>query len=235
MKKISILIVEDEFAIAEEMRLQLSRFGLEVMEPVDNGKEALEAFKSQTPDLVLMDIQLSGEIDGIEVAKKMRQHQSIPIIYVTGNEDDHYFKKALELTNPEGFLYKPVNPIMLYRQIDLAIQKQLKEEQYLKDSFFISNNNKTFSRVSIKELICVRAARSFCDIYTDNTKFTASHNLVTFLELYQHPQLVRIHRSHAINIERVEGLLGNQLLVSGEYFTIGKSYLEDIKNRLNII
>lgn len=235
MRKVSVLIVEDEFTIAEELKLRLLEFGFEVIEPVDNGQEAINIFKKEFPDLILMDIDLAGEIDGIETAQKINKLQPTPIIYVTGKEDDFTFKRAVETARPEAFIYKPIHPKMLYRQIDLAIQRFMEEDKYLKDSFFVKDDDYQYLRVKIEELVYIKAARSCCDIFTEKRKFTISQNLNTFLDKYHHQKLVRIHRSHAINIEKVEGLMGNRLIVNGEYLDLGKSYRDEIKKRLNII
>lgn len=234
MRKVRVLIVEDEFAIAEEIKSYLIQFGFEVLEPVDNGSEAIEVFKKEAPDLVLMDIDLEGDYDGIETAQQINKLQVTPIIYVTGNEDDQVFKRAATPTIPDGFIHKPFHPKTLQHQMDLAILRHMQDNKLLKDSFFL-NNGEQYFRVTITELICVKAARSSSDIYTADRKFTISQNLNTFLDKYRHPNLIRIHRSHAVNIEKVEGLMGNQLIINGEYFDIGKSYREEIKKRLNII
>ena len=80
----------------------------EVLASVDNGKEAIEIAQSAKPDLILMDIRIDGDMDGIETVKKIQQTYNIPVIYTSGNTDQQTAERA-GLTNPLGFLVKPVN------------------------------------------------------------------------------------------------------------------------------
>ena len=79
----SILIVEDEIIIAEDLRITLNDLGYTVVDAVPSGEEAIERAKSLKPDLIFMDIKLRGEMDGVEAAKKISEKYDIPIIFLT--------------------------------------------------------------------------------------------------------------------------------------------------------
>ena len=111
-----IILVEDDFIIALLLEKQIQRMGYEVADKVDNGEMAVERVRSEVPDLVLMDIKLVGEMDGIDAMTKIREFSSIPVIYLTGNADENTKQRALE-TNPEGYLIKPVDMEVLKRTI----------------------------------------------------------------------------------------------------------------------
>ena len=101
-----ILIVEDEMIIAANISLQLNEFGYEVTGILSRGEDALVQVKEDTPDIVLLDIQLKGELDGIETARIMQEQYNIPIIYLTANADEANFNRAKE-THPYAFISKP--------------------------------------------------------------------------------------------------------------------------------
>jgi CheY-like chemotaxis protein len=103
---LKILIVEDEMLIAANISMQLESLGYEVLEIIPRGQEAINAVKIDKPDLVLMDINLKGEMDGIETAIQMQADGHIPVIYLTANADDVHFNRA-KATNPYAFLSKP--------------------------------------------------------------------------------------------------------------------------------
>jgi|688.fasta_scaffold161035_3 CheY-like chemotaxis protein len=104
-----VLIVEDEFLVSFLMEHYFSAAReWEVLASVDNGKEAIEIAQSAKPDLILMDIRIDGDMDGIETVKKIQQTYNIPVIYTSGNTDQQTAERA-GLTNPLGFLVKPVN------------------------------------------------------------------------------------------------------------------------------
>lgn len=105
MKK--ILLAEDEALIAMSMQLQLEEAGYNVYETVATGEEAVSCVKKNPPDIVLMDIHLSGQVDGIEAARQISDAFDIPIIFITGYPDNETKQEASQV-NPGGYLTKPV-------------------------------------------------------------------------------------------------------------------------------
>ncbi len=119
MESKNILIAEDESIIALELTETLSNLGYNVSETVNAGEKALEKVKVDPPDLVLMDIRLKGEMDGIETAAKIRSEYDIPIVFLTAYLDDERLSKA-KLTMPFGYLLKPVKERELKVTIEMA-------------------------------------------------------------------------------------------------------------------
>jgi len=116
-----ILIVEDEMIIAANLSLELTSLGYEVTGIIPRGEEALMHIRENQPDILLLDIQLKGEIDGIDVATQMQKDFDIPIIYLTANTDDAYFNRAKE-TKPHAFISKPFKKRDLQRALELTIK-----------------------------------------------------------------------------------------------------------------
>ncbi len=106
--KIKILIVEDEVITARFMQIRLGSLGYDVCKPVAKGEEAIVSAEKEKPDLILMDILLAGEIDGIDAAEKILSFCEIPIIFITGYQDEVYMKRAGKL-NPAAYLIKPID------------------------------------------------------------------------------------------------------------------------------
>ena len=135
MENTKILIVEDHPATSILIRNLLQSLGYAVSAVVDSGKEAINEAKMTCPDLVLMDIGLEGDMDGIEAAEKITRCD-IPVLYVTAYADDNTLERA-KITEPYGFLLKPFNRNELRTSIEIAIykhqiEKKLKErEQWL--------------------------------------------------------------------------------------------------------
>ena len=105
MKK--IMLVEDEQIIAMSYAAVLKKTGFDVSRTIDTGEEAINTVLSLNPDLILMDIKLKGEIDGIEAAEDILKKIELPIIFMTGNNDIETKKRALAL-NPAGYMNKPI-------------------------------------------------------------------------------------------------------------------------------
>jgi len=106
-RKINILLVEDEVIVAMFMQKQLRDIGYQSVHHVTTGEKAIIYIQDNTPDIILMDIRLAGEIDGIETAGAIKAKADIPILFITGYDDKDIREKALKV-KPVGFLVKPI-------------------------------------------------------------------------------------------------------------------------------
>ena len=118
----SILIVEDEQVVAMDVELQLRDLGYNVTGVATSGREALDAIQQDLPDLVLMDIQLHGPMDGIAVASLIRQQWQIPVIFVTAYANSDLVDRAKE-TGPYGYLTKPYSTKELNATLAVALEQ----------------------------------------------------------------------------------------------------------------
>jgi CheY-like chemotaxis protein len=117
-----VLIVEDETLIAEELREQLSRFGYSVIAAVDSADEGIAIATRERPDLVLMDIRLKGEKDGVQAATEIRRQVDIPIVYVTAYSDRLTVDRARQ-TEHDAYVLKPFHRRELQSTIEVAMQR----------------------------------------------------------------------------------------------------------------
>ncbi|MGA1839193.1 MAG: response regulator [bacterium] len=117
-----IMIVEDEFVVAEDIKECLENMGYSVCCTVTSGEEALEKIEHEKPDLILMDIVLSGYMDGIETAEKIHGLEDIPIIFVTAHSDEEILDRA-KITGPYGYILKPFDDMDLYINLEMAFYK----------------------------------------------------------------------------------------------------------------
>jgi PAS domain S-box-containing protein len=122
MSKIKILVVEDESLVAEDIQNTLRGLGYEVMDVLSTGKEALAALRDIEPDLILMDIMLKGEIDGIVTAERIWEAYGIPVIYLTAYADETTLSRA-KVTEPFGYILKPFKKRELQTTIEMAFYK----------------------------------------------------------------------------------------------------------------
>jgi PAS domain S-box-containing protein len=132
MEKNKIMVVEDESIVAEHIRRSLLNMGYSVTSVVSSGPSAIKDAEDKSPDLVLMDIVLDGEMDGIETAKLIRSRFNIPIVFLTAFSDENILQRA-KITEPFGYVIKPFNDTDLRINIELALHNH-KMEKKLKDS-----------------------------------------------------------------------------------------------------
>jgi signal transduction histidine kinase len=135
MGKAKIMVVEDEAIVALTIRKKLTKHGYDVPLIVDNGADAIKNVKEIEPNLILMDINLKGETDGIETARKIREIYDVPVIFLTAYSDDKTLERAKSAT-PFGYLIKPYDEKELYSNIEMALSKHqhdLQLKQYRQD------------------------------------------------------------------------------------------------------
>lgn len=242
MAGIQLLVVEDDFLVAENICDYIEKIGFKVAAVVDNGKEAIRQVIKNKPDLAIMDIRIKGEMDGIETAAQLARDYHIPIIYLTDQSDKETYERAKD-THPHAFLSKPVTALALQRSIELAIiqlfkgQKE-KGDQLLKGGkvfhkhFMLKEGNSLYS-IEMESIEWLRSEGpgSYCKVKSDEKEWLIAKSMKTVLESlhqtsYCKENIVRISRSASINVKKVETISGNKVMVAGEEFTFGDTYRE---------
>lgn len=116
MRKKQIMIVEDELIIAEDVKYSLISSGFDVFEVVATGSDCIRLAGELKPDVILMDILLEGDMNGIEAAKEIKRISSIPIVFCTALTDEHTRNMA-KLINPHGYITKPFEESELHNTL----------------------------------------------------------------------------------------------------------------------
>ncbi len=120
--KAKILIVEDENIIALDIKKNIEMLGYEVLEVFDNGIKVLKYLETNVPDLVLMDVFIKGELDGIETAEKILKHYDIPVVFITSASNEENIERAKQVS-PFGYIIKPFDLTDLRITIEIALSK----------------------------------------------------------------------------------------------------------------
>jgi CheY-like chemotaxis protein len=128
MTRTRILVVEDEALVAEEIKRRLNKLGYDVPDTAASGKEAILKAEEFKPDMVLMDIRLKGDMDGLKAAKKIQDHSHLPVIYLTAYADEGTLRRA-KITEPYGYILKPFKERELHIAIEMALYKHKAEAE----------------------------------------------------------------------------------------------------------
>ncbi len=132
---IKILVVEDESNVAQVMRIRLESYGFKVCDIVSSGRDAIRVAEALAPDIVIMDIRINGNMDGIETAHRIRSLIEVPIIYLTSHSDKDLLKRA-QATKPFGYIVKPYDGKQLCVTVEMALSKhklEMEHQQLLSD------------------------------------------------------------------------------------------------------
>ncbi len=243
---IKLLIVEDDMIIAAKVSMQLTLLGYEVTGIVPRGEEAIRHVEANKPDIVLLDINLKGTLDGIETAQAMQKIADIPIIYVTANTDEATFNRARE-TRPYAFIAKPIKNIDLQRAIELTIsridenQKPVVVEEHseeipfiLNDRIFVKHKEKMV-KIYIEDIFYIEAERNYCRIFAKNKEYLLATSLKIMEDKLPSRHFIRVHRSFLVNLAQVDEVGENNLMINQKSVPISQNLRDDLLRRLQTI
>jgi DNA-binding LytR/AlgR family response regulator len=252
MENAKVLIVEDEIIIAADISMMLSNLGYDVTGIIPRGEDALKSIEATRPDLVLMDISLKGQMDGISTALQIRDAYQIPLIFLTANADDDTFARA-KAAQPYAFMAKPFQEADLSRTIELALQKITEEKHYasqamaldaalpkedsiLADRIFVRYKDRMV-KVLLQDILFAEADRSYCKIHTAEAEYLMTLPLGAFEEKLQSRDFLRIHRSHIINVTKVDAVTDHYNYVHIGKFTlpVSRGFQEALAQCLRVI
>jgi DNA-binding LytR/AlgR family response regulator len=239
-------VVEDEMIIGAKISMQLTSLGYEVTGILPRGDEALLHLEQNKPDIVLLDIQLKGTMDGIETAQQIHQKHNIPIIYVTANSDDATFNRA-KATRPFAFIAKPFKQLDLQRAIELTISRMAEndtgamevtdgEEQpfILNDRIFVRHKEK-MQKIMLADILFIEADRNYSRIFTIHKEYLLSITLKTIEEKLPAQLFQRIHRSYVINIMCVDEVTEHHVMIAQKPIPLGTGMREQLMQRLQTL
>ncbi len=237
-----ILIVEDEMIIGANISLQLSKLGYDVTGIVSRGEEAMAHVKQNPPDIVLMDIQLKGEMDGIDTVIRMQQEMDMPVIYLTANADDDNFDRA-KATNPYAFISKPFKKLDLQHAIELTMGRLDKKDSGSKeevtcvspfiqsDSIYVRRNERMI-KIMISDIYYFEADRNYCKIFAKNKECLLVMTLKEINDRLPPEHFLRIHRSFIVNLSHVDEVAGTHVVIHKKAIPLSKTLRGELMNRL---
>lgn len=235
MKK--IYIVEDDVFIAHDLKEMLEELKYEVMAISHTATEALENFKKQKPDLVLMDIQLNDSIDGIHLAGILKTEFKLPVIFTTAFSDQATLERVKNIA-PYGYVVKPYTSANIKVAIELAFSRmEMVTYRSAKDETavcFISSSNGMI-KIIPEEILYIDAYDYYANIYTLEGKTLAKMTLKEILDQIQSPQIIRVHKSHAVNLKKIEKIKNNEIHINKVIIPIGRAYKEDLMAKIKVI
>lgn len=217
MAELKILIVEDEAIIAMDIKQRLENLNYTVMGSVSSGEDALAFVKNESVDLVLMDIMLSGELDGIQTAERFKK-ENIPVIFLTAYSDEKTLERS-KAVDPYGYLLKPYNSEELKVAIELGIakyrQKQappphngirlpLTTEFKRKVSVWKGNENLL---IDPDKIIYLMVQEGIIKIVSEEGEYSMRNNLSYWEDKLKNHLFFRSHKSFLVNVNKIEKII----------------------------
>ena len=212
---ISILVVEDEALIGQHLSLSLQDEGYRVIGVAGSFDEAIEMVEQERPDFALLDINLDGLLDGIDLAGELRRRFQLPFIFITSNTDSRTIARA-KVTQPAGFIVKPFQTGDLRPSIEIALynakQPQAATKGMENESFFIKDKNE-MKRVYYAEIDFAEAADNYTILHTPQKKYMLSQTLKVIEQKLSPFGFLRIHRSYLVNVSKIDCVRPTEVIV----------------------
>jgi two-component system response regulator LytT len=252
MSKINVLVVEDESIVSKDIQHSLKKLGYNVVGASATAEKAIELAKSENPDVVLMDIMLKGEMNGIEAANEIRKSCAIPVIFLTAYADESTLSKA-KVTEPYGYILKPFKEIDLHTTIEMAIYKHSREQEIVKQRdllfslvenkeanqqgyVFVKSNSKLV-KLKNEDIYYIEALKDYVVIHTLETRYTI-HSTMKDIDAKMGAELfIRVHRSFIVQLAKIATIEYPNLTLENiqKSIPIGGSYREDLNKRIKLV
>lgn len=243
MNALNILVVEDEGLIAWDLKKQLTNAGYQVIGPYNNGKEALSVFGTMPIDLVLLDIHIQGDLDGIEVAAAIRQTSQIPLVFLTAMATKEYIERAKQV-QPSAYLLKPYQTHALHIAIEMAFSnfeaqktalspnlpyaeensKPSRDVFLIQQGFAIIKPQKVFLKIKIQDILYLEADHVYTKVVTASQVYLLRSPLQKILEKLQPFSFQKIHRSFGVNMSIIERFDEENVYIGNQMLPIGNSH-----------
>lgn len=193
-----ILIVDDDVLIAEFLSDELKELGYTNIMLAHSRKQAIKLMNEYKPHLVLLDIRMQSEKEGIYIAEEINEKFKIPFIYITAHSDKEIVKQALH-TNPTGYITKPIKAIDIYAAIHLVQSNYEK----IAEKFIIIKDGYSDVKISFDNILYAKSDNNYIHIYTTTKKYTIRNTLEWFKENTPHTLFQSTHRSYVVNISKI--------------------------------
>lgn len=232
--KTSVLIVEDEPLIAEDISQTLSQLGYNIVGCCDSGEEAISLLHNVVPALALLDIKIKGSIDGISLAHEINKKFFFPFIFLTSYYDQKTLDRA-KVTSPSGYIVKPFDENDLKISIEIALNKNKPHWKNDKiDKFFVKKNSDLIA-INATDILFVEAFDNYCKVNTQHEQYIVSHTLKSVAEKLLQHGFVRVHRSFLVNFQRINAISEGYVYLDMHKVPIGSFYKEELQHRLTLL
>jgi DNA-binding LytR/AlgR family response regulator len=239
-----ILIVEDELIIAEDVRGMLGRMGYDVLGNAMDYNEAIAILETDKPDLILLDVNLNGKKDGIDLANVINETYKIPFIYTTSYSDSATLQRA-KTTQPANYLVKPFKQEQLFTAIEMAIfnlseapkKPEIENSEsalIIKDALFIKDKFK-YTKLNINDILWIKSDGNYLEIKTTGKEKLIRATLSNFIERLNSNVFFKTHKSYIVNLDYLTKLEPTFVTIVDVRIPISKGYYDVLLRKLNVV
>ena len=242
MSQLKILVVEDDPMIAESVQDILAILKHEVTGVAENAEDAIAICNETLPDLALLDIQIGGDIDGVDLADLLNQNFQIPFIFTTAFADNDTIARA-KSKGPYGYLVKPYGIKDMNAAIEVAMTaferfKKASEtpamSKVIQDSIFLKVDSKLI-KTKIDDILYIEAKGDYALFKTKEKGHIVHTTMKRVEERLNDYNFAKVHRSYVINLAKIVDIEESNLLIDHKVIPISRANKEALIKRLNLL
>jgi len=205
MSAIKIGIVEDEGITSEVIKHALQKLKYKIATPAFTYNQAVQMFETEKPDLVILDIKLEEEKDGIDLAVLLKEKYKTPFIFLTANSDSTTLERAKKV-RPLAFLVKPFSQVDLHATIEIAFnnyQSTLNENNE-KNNFVVMKVGRSFEKVNTNEILFLENENHYFNIHFSNSEsITVRASSTEMMDMLPQNNFIQISRTYIVNTDKI--------------------------------
>lgn len=243
MPALRLLAVEDDILQARMLRHQVQQLGYELVGVAATAAEALAMFADLQPDILLLDIHLKGEVDGVELALQLQRQRSVPLIFLTSDESRSTYERAL-MAGPFSFLNKPYAEEQLTRALELAVAHfaraaggatatMIDGSAMVPDAFYVRQNYQLV-KVYYDDVLWLESDDVYVNIHTVSHKYAVRSSLRQLEEKLPPNRFVRVRRNALVQLAAIDqvDLRANVVRLRGVEVAVGGTYRDELLKHL---
>lgn len=238
-KSISKIYIVEDMAISRAgLEGMLLKNGYEISGSVAKAETAWKEIQDLSVDLILLDINLAGEKNGIWLAQQIRKYLNIAIVYLTAYGDQQTIKEVLE-TNPNGYLMKPYQEPTLLTTINIALTNFKNQKNAIKfqsdniNDFIFIKDKSIKIKLKINDIYYIKSDGNYLEIMLKEKRYVVRNKLLEFKKQLPHTIFFQTHQRYLVNINKVTVLGKNYVQVNHKDIPLSLKYKETIKNTLS--
>jgi len=220
-QKTRLVIVEDDPLIAFDIKESINTSKFEVCGVFHEAEQFIKSDLAEF-DLALLDVNLNGEMDGIELAEFLQKNHQKPCLFITSYHDEVTVQRAKKV-NPLGYVVKPFDPIELNITLELCTQKLMANPLEKPKALFVKSGSK-LTKIDPSKIDYAQAYDMYTHLYSAGNRVTASQTLKEIERIFGSEEFIRVHRSYMVNIHKIEGICEDEILIGSDRIPIGRTY-----------
>lgn len=242
------MIVEDEFINLELLRGYLEEMGYEIAGDAMNPEEAIEVLERFDTDLVILDVNLKSQKDGIWIAEEIRAHYHIPFIFLTAYSDRQTVERAATV-NPYAYLVKPFTKADVFTAIEIALKNYAKEhhkvsipkdfleegtELAIGSTLFVKDNN-SYKKILIADIKYIQAYKNYMEVVLKTGRVVLRSSLQKCLGILPHTHFAQTHRSFIVNMDCIDSIEHDFIHIGDKKIPLSRSYRDELFGKMKFL